>query len=153
MAITGALLDVVVPSSDYRAVSGLQRRALQAIEEHGQWDRNGERIVNFALWARGYGLPGDREDFQSFVQAAEASARGEAVDWKPRERRPAAKRADPKASPLIPFGVLLLLWLLFAIFNRDFRPHTLAGWAPWLLGMLGLSASAVLVARASRRRE
>ena len=112
--ITRALLAVAGLSFDYRALSDLQLRALQAIDEYGKWDRNGDAIVNFAF---GYakGLPEDRDDFRSFVQAAETSARGEAVEWKPRERpraRAAERRDRLEPVYFVLFTVMILFWLL-----------------------------------------
>ncbi len=147
MSTTYVLLDVVGPAADYRALSDLQLRALRAIDEHGQWDRNGDAIVNFALMSERFGLPDDRDDFRSFVQAAEASARGEAVDWRPRRRpRPSRpQRPDPYAAVWeVLFGTMLLLWLVFAVTDPDFASRAPGGWVPWLVGVLGLCASVFL---------
>lgn len=154
LEITRALLRVVVPSAGYRALSDLQRRALKAIEEHGQWDRNGEKVVNFALMGMGYGLPSDLDDFRSFVQAAEASARGEKVDWKPREGPRVSEPVDPQVPAyfVILFGVPLLLWLPFAAFDRNLLPNTTQGWGMLWFLVLGLGVSIFFLLRLSSAR-
>jgi hypothetical protein len=152
--ITRALLAVVVPSAGYRALSDLQRRALHAIEEHGQWDVNGASVVNFALMSNEYGLPDDRDDFRSFIEAAEASARGETVDWKPRERPRPSRRVDPEAPAyfIVLFGVLLLLWLLVAVNQPDLLPSTPRGWGLLSCALLGLGVSIYFLRRQSSVR-
>jgi hypothetical protein len=154
LPITCALLNVVVPSTDYRALSDLQRRALKAIDEHGQWYSNGGTFVNFALKVQGSDLPSDRDDFRSFVQAAEASARGEAVDWKPRERPPAPRRVDPEVAAqfVVLFGVPLLLWLLLGVLDRFILPSTPRGWGLLLFLVLGLGVSTFILRRLSSAR-
>jgi hypothetical protein len=154
MAITCALLSVVVPSTDYRALSDLQRRALKAIDEHGQWQRKGGTLVNFGLRTRGHGLPSDRDDFRSFVQAAEASARGEATDWNPRARPPAPKRADPLVAGyfVVLFGVPLLIWLLLGVLDHFLLPSTPRGWGLLLFLVLGLGVSTFFLRRLSSAR-
>jgi hypothetical protein len=141
--ITCALLGVVDPPADYRALSDLQRRALKAIDEHGRWFRNGERIVNFDVRVSGKGLPGDHDDFHSFVQAAEASARGEAVEWRPRERPPVRHPPKPPAPvyPTVLFGAMILLWLLLVAIDPSRLSRTPGGWGllPAALLVLGLS--------------
>ena len=151
MAITDALLGVAAPSGDYRALSELQRRALRAIEEHGLWQMNGGVCVNFRLMSSE--LPSEQEDFRSFVQAAEASARGETVDWKPRVRpRPAAQRdyAPLAATFGLVFGIPLLLWLVFIVLDRQFLPGTLSGWALLASAAIGFGVSMVIARRMSR---
>jgi hypothetical protein len=152
--ITRALLDLAVPSIDYRALSDLQRRALKAIDEHGQWDVNGATVVNFGLIGNRYGLPSDLDDFRSFVQAAEASARGEEVDWKPRKRPRASKDSDPLAPAyfVVLFGVPLLLWLLVVAFDRNLLPRTPRGWGLLSFLLLGLGVSTYFVRRLSSAR-
>ena len=151
--ITYALLGVTAPPTDYRALSGLQRRVLQAIDEHGQWDRNGERIVNFAVMASGNGLPGDHDDFHSFVEAAESSARGEAVEWKLQER-PARHPAKPRESPFftILFGTMILLWLVLVAIDPTLLSRTPGGWGLLSLAVLVLGLSVFSLWRPRRSK-
>ena len=141
--ITYALLAMAAPSTDYRALSDLQRRALKAIDEHGLWHRNGERIVSFSVGARGNGLPSDHDDFHSFVQAAEASARGEAVEWKPRERPPARRPAEPPPPAIytVLFVIMILLWLLLVANDPHLLSRTPGGWGFLSLAVLALVVS------------
>lgn len=154
MEITRALLGVVAPSGGYRALSDLQRRALKAIETHGQWDRNGDAIVNFSLGGNAYGLPSELEDFLSFVQAAEAAARGETVDWKPWGRPKVRERVDPEVAAqfVILFAVPLVLWLVIGVLDQFLLPKSPYGWG-WLSFLtLGLGVSIYFLRRLSSPR-
>lgn len=148
-AITRALLAVVVPSNDYRALSALQLRALRAIDEHGEWDRSGGVLVNFPLTSDRYRLPSERDDFHAFVQAADASARGETVEWKPRERPAAPKRVEQHSTlSLVLSSIFLLLGLLFIAIDRHFLPGFPREWKlPLALAMVVVSASMFFVGR------
>jgi hypothetical protein len=154
LEITRALLAVVVPSAGYRALSDLQRRALKAILEHGRWVRNGPAVVNFGMMGNGYGLPSDLDDFRSFVEAAEASARGETVDWKPRERPRADERPDwhVPAYFVVLFGVPLLLWIVLAALDHNLLPSTPRGWGLLSFFVLGVGVSWFFLRRLSPPR-
>jgi hypothetical protein len=155
LEITRALLGVAVPSAGYRALSDLQRRALTAIVEHGSWNRNGDSVVNFGLIGNEYGLPSEVEDFRSFVQAAEASARGETVDWKPRKRPRARERIigpEVSMSFVVLFAVPLLLWLLVSTVDAIYLPSTPRGWGLLSFFLFGLGVSTFFLVRMSPPR-
>jgi hypothetical protein len=72
LSLTASMLRVLFggkrPPASARDLTPLQRRAMEAIRDHGAWTVGTGIFGNYTLMLRGWGLPGEREAFARWLE-------------------------------------------------------------------------------------